>query len=310
MRWYALAVFITASIYFLWRRGRARSRVKALDRLERHLGAASKRERGGAIRRRLAWLSGRIDETRYLGRLRDSLEISGVNLSWGNFRSLWLWSLVVLPALAVLMTGNALSAPLAGMAAFLLPGTVLKSFHRKRDRKAGEQCDRLAADLSLYLRCGIPIEEAIALCASEFEAPLADLLEKYLGEVTLGAGDSALLELVSSLDSPDLELIAQAVITSRETGSDIRGVMEAIGEAIRERAAIRRELETQTVQGKLSGRIVAGLPFIFLGLSVLVSKGTLTVLLGTASGIVMLVVATVLNLLGFLWIRRILDIEA
>ena len=85
--------------------------------------------------------------------------------------------------------------------------------------------------------------------------------------------------------------------------------MGAVGDAARERAAIRRELETQTVQGRMSGRIVAGLPLIFLALSCLVARGTLAALLGTVPGLAMLVVAVALNALGFLWIRKILDIK-
>ena len=85
--------------------------------------------------------------------------------------------------------------------------------------------------------------------------------------------------------------------------------MEAVGDALRERAAIRRELNSQTIQGRLSGRIVAGLPFMFLGLTALMSKETLSALFGTMPGLVMFTVASVLDLLGFFWIRRILDIE-
>jgi len=310
LRWCALVIFISASIYFLWRSGRARSRAKSMLHMEKHLGGGEKREgRGGGSRGRLAALLGTLDRARYMRRLRASVEGSGIKLTWENFRLIWMWSLAVLPALTVLLTGNALLAPPAVACAFLLPRLLLNTFRRKKDTKAREQCDRLAADLALHLRCGIPIEEAVALCADDYEPPVTEQLVKYQGEVALGGGDSALLELVASLDNPDLELIAQAVMTSRETGSDIRVVMEAVGEALRERAAIRRELDSQTVQGRLSGHIVAGLPFIFLGLSALVSRDTLAVLLGTASGIVMLTVATALDLLGFLWIRRMLDIE-
>jgi tight adherence protein B len=179
------------------------------------------------------------------------------------------------------------------------------------ERAAREQCDRLASDLALHLRCGIPVDEAVALCARDLGPPLSEALHRYLGEVALGAnaGD-ALIELVRSLDSQDLELIALAAVTSRETGSDIRSVMGSVGEAVRERAAIRRELLTQTVQGRMSGRIVAGLPFIFLALSALVSRGTISVLLGTVPGVIMLSAAATLDVLGFLWIRKILDIKS
>jgi len=309
LRWCALAVFISASIYFLWRSARARSWARAMLHLEKHLGSDEKREGRGGSWGRVAVLLGALDRTHYMCRLRDSVENSGIKLTWESFRLIWMWSLAVLPALTVLVTGNALLAPPAIACGFLLPRLFLNAFLGKKNTKAREQCDLLAADLALHLRCGIPIEEAVALCADDYEPPVTEQLVKYQGKVALGGGDSALLELVASLDNPDLELIAQAVMTSRETGSDIRVVMEAVGEALRERAAIRRELDSQTVQGRLSGHIVAGLPFVFLGLSALVSRDTLAVLLGTASGIVMLTVATALDLLGFLWIRRILDIE-
>jgi tight adherence protein B len=85
--------------------------------------------------------------------------------------------------------------------------------------------------------------------------------------------------------------------------------MEAVGEALRERVAIRRELHTQTIQSRLSGHIVAALPLVFLGLSAMISRGTLSVLFGTVPGLLMLTAAVVLDTLGFLWIRRILDIK-
>jgi tight adherence protein B len=184
------------------------------------------------------------------------------------------------------------------------------ALRRRSGHRTREQCERLASDLALYLRCGIPVEDSLALCARDLGPPLTDLLTRFQAEVSLGADSGpALLDLVGALDNQDLELIARAAVTSRETGADIREIMGNIGDAVRERAAIRRELYTQTVQGRMSGRIVAGLPLIFLGLSAVVSRGTLSVLLGTVPGLVMLFAAAVMDLLGFLWIRRILDIK-
>lgn len=173
-----------------------------------------------------------------------------------------------------------------------------------------KQSEALASDLTLYLRCGIPLDEAVAVCAQGLGPPLSEPLRRYRTEVSLGADPAAaLLELVRPLGSGDLELIALAAVTSRETGSDIRRVMDGVGEAVRDRAAMRRELEAQTVQGRISGRIVAGLPLVFLALSALVSRGTVAALLGTAPGILMLLGGTALNALGFVWIRRILHIK-
>lgn len=309
MRWLAVGVFMVLSVYFLWRRSSARSRARARQRLKRHFGLPAKEKEPGRLHRFISrgeWLDG----TRYMRSLRGFFERTAINITWSNFKLAWLLFLITLPALACALSGTPLMIPPVALAASFLPFPFLKALARKGERKTAAECDQFAADLSLYLRCGIPVEEAIGLLAPDQKPPLATSLSQFEKEVALGSRPGeALLNLGKSLGNSDLYLIAQTVIASRETGSDIRGVMEAVGDALRERAAIRRELDTQTIQSRLSGRIVAALPLVFLGLSALISRGTLSTLFATVPGLIMLAVALVLDLLGFLWIRRILDIK-
>jgi tight adherence protein B len=191
-----------------------------------------------------------------------------------------------------------------------LPLPVLRAVQRRRERKLREQSDALAFELSLHLKCGIPVEEAALLCAGGLGPPIS-LCTQALRDLQPGSqdGGEALLGAARTLGHRDLELIALAADASRRTGSDIRAVMDNVGDAVRERIAIRRELEAHTVQGALSGKLVASLPFIFLGLSALVSRRTVLALLGTPQGLLMLAVAACLDALGFLWIRKILDVK-
>ncbi len=247
MRWIAVALCGAASLYFLLRRGRARSRASAKRSLKRHIPGDAFTQGAGS---RFARISARLAAAA------------------GEFRTL-----------------------------------------SGRQARSG-QCDLLVASLTTYMQCGVPFEEALSLCVQDLLPPVREHLLRFSSQLELGADvPHALAELVRALDSRDFELVAMAAVTSRETGSDIRSVMRALGEAARERAAIRRELDTQTIQGRLSGRIVAGLPLIFLSLSCAVSRGTLSVLFGSPAGILMLAAAGVLNLFGFLWIRKILDVE-
>ena len=309
MRWLVVGVFMVLSVYFLWRRRSARARARARQSLKRHFGLPAKEKEPGPLRRFLSrgeWL----DDTRYMRRLRELFERTPIKITWAHFKLAWLFFLVALPGLACDVSGSPLMIPPAALAASFLPFPFLKALARRGERETAAKCDQFAADIALYLRCGIPVEEAIALLAPDYGPPLAASLAHFEKEVALSSRPGeALLNLAESLGNSDLDLIAQAVIASRETGSDIRGVMEAVGDALRERAAIRRELDTQTIQSRLSGRIVAALPLVFLGLSALLSRGTLSTLFGTVPGLIMLAVALVLDLLGFLWIRRILDIR-
>lgn len=310
MRWYAIAVITCVSIYFLWLSIATGSRKAAGQRARKHLGI-SEEPQGGQLHSLLGRLSQRIDETGYLSSIRSSLEKSELDISWNRFRLFWLFAMLLVPAVSTMFTGSFLIAPAAFALAFFFPAPLLRYMVSKKARKLDEEQARFAADLALFLRCGVPVKDAIALSVdSNLVMGHQRALELFEGEVALGARpERSLLELSKRMENPDIELIAQAAVTSMETGADIRSVMDAVGEALRERAAIKRELDSQTIQGKLSGRIVAGLPLIFLGLSALVSRSTLEVLIGTAPGLIMLIVALLLDLLGFLWIRKILHIE-
>lgn len=310
MRWYALAVFTCLALYFLASSVRVRSRVAARRNLEKHL---SKGEEGRlpVLARLASRLSARLDSTVWATALRDVHSQSASEVTWESFRLLWFGGLALLPLLSLVVTGSWLSVPPTFLFLLAIPRSLLPMVRRRNERKAREQCERLASDLALYLQCGIPVADSLELCSRDLGPPLSEALARFQGEVVLGADSGpAFLDLAGRLDNQDLQLIAQAAVTSRETGADIRQIMGNVGDAVRERAAIRRELYTQTVQGRLSGRVVAGLPFLFLGLSALMSRATLSVLLGTVPGLIMLIAAAVMDVLGFLWIRKILDIKA
>jgi tight adherence protein B len=309
MRWIGAAGPAFLAVYFLWVSRSARSAAIARAKLASHqvsltgeVGAARVSRIGTATR----WVEG----TRPAVSLRGLLASSGLPLGWQPLLRCWMATVLVLPVSLLLLTRSPVAVPLGIAASLALPGISLKALGRARERKKVEQCDMLAADLALFLRSGIPAEDALVLCARDAGPAVQDAVRCFTAGVSVGADvDTAFGELVDELGSRDLQLIAQAMATSRQTGSEISGIMDTIGETVRERAAIRRELATQTVQGRLSGRVVAALPLIFLALSALVSKSTLGVLIGSTPGLIILVVALCLNAAGFLWIRKILDIE-
>ncbi|MBU1671865.1 MAG: type II secretion system F family protein [Actinobacteria bacterium] len=297
------ASFACLALFFLSMRAAARRRSAAGRRL-----AGAQKETGAAPGRSDS-LARRLGAGGRGAQLREALEASGLPVTWNAFCALWGLALLAVPAAAFMLTGSVVAIPLSASAVLAVPGPVLKALRRLAGKKASDRCDRLAADLALYLRCGIPVEAALSLCA-EGAGPVLPELARARSEVDLGVrADAALLEMATDLDSPDLGLIARAAMTSRETGADVRGVMDAVGEAVRDRASIRRELAGQTVQGRMSGRIVAALPFLFLGMSALLSRDTARVLFGTTPGLIMLCVGGALDAAGFLWMRRILDIK-
>lgn len=294
--------------YLMWVGRQARSTRDARAKLARHLDpdGGAPRDASGVIDRVLR----KVESTRPAIALRQVFEVARLPIGWDALLRCWLASVLVVPVAAALLTGTPAAIPAAAVLATALPGVLLKSLARARQRRAEADCDGLAADLALFLRTGMRVEDALALCAREAAPAVGEALGRFQAQIALGADvDSAFREMAEDLGNRDLQLIGQAMATSHETGSDIGRIMDTIGETVRERSAIRRELGTQTIQGRLSGRVVAALPLIFLCISAVISKSTISVLLGTVPGLAMLAAAVAMNVAGFLWIRRILDIK-
>lgn len=309
MRFVLVAGSLLLSLFFLIFRVHARAAAKARSRLENHTGSDAGGEAGAAVRV-VGHAVAFVERTGYMRRLRELAEASGIHLHWRSIELAFIIAAILIPALAAALSGSLLTAPPVFLAVILVPFPVLDAARRKRFRKTADECEQMAADISVYLRCGVPAADALALCARGAGRTHEVAFDRFTAEVAVGTpADEALLTLARTLENADLELVALALGTSRQTGADVRIIMESIGEAVRERAAIRRELDSQTIQGRLSGRIVAALPFLFLLLSMAVSRGTLQTLLGSVPGIVMLVAASILDLIGFFWIRKILDIK-
>lgn len=309
MRWFALGLFSASSIILLWFRGVSRAHSTSRSYFIKHLGIPVD-SHSRLTRKLVKRVSETSNEIKVLRNLHSMLDNSGYRIAWDTLLVSWLWLIAALPMLAVGFSGNIVSAAPAAAAAALLPIPAVKIVRMINRRNIENQSSRFTGDLALYLQCGIPIERSVDLVARDYGCPIKEHLNKVLKELDVGnRPDATLKELAELLDNPELELIAQTVKTSRETGADISKVMESIGMTIRERAAIKRELKTQTVQGKMSGRMVAALPLLFLALTATVSRQTLIILLTTIPGMLMLVVAVVLDIAGFLWINKILNIK-
>ena len=109
--------------------------------------------------------------------------------------------------------------------------------------------------------------------------------------------------------SPDFELVVTAVLIQRQVGGDLASILDTISETIAERIRMRREVMTLTVQGRLSGLVLALIP-IAVGMAMeIINPNYLRPLFTDELGRMFVVGAIVLEIIGFLIIRKIVDIH-
>ena len=121
--------------------------------------------------------------------------------------------------------------------------------------------------------------------------------------------DETLYGLADRVPIVDTRILVTAMLVQREVGGNLAEILDNLSYVIRERFKIRRQLRVITAQGRLSGYILACLP-LAVGLAIfLLNRSYIMELFTTTPGKFMAVSAVVLQAMGYLWIRKIVNIE-
>jgi tight adherence protein B len=107
----------------------------------------------------------------------------------------------------------------------------------------------------------------------------------------------------------DVRIFATAVLVQRESGGNLAEILDKLSRTIRDRFTIRRQLRVYTAQGRLSGYTLAALPIVVGSLIYLIEPEYVSLLFTETIGRLLLVAALVLQVFGYLWIRKIVNIE-
>ena len=199
----------------------------------------------------------------------------------------------------------------AGALAGILMGLALLGLRiRRRRKKFTNQLGDMLTMVANALRAGFSFMQAFELISREMDAPMGREVQLVVNEVNLGNTlESALDNMQRRVASPDFELVVTAVLIQRQVGGDLASILDTISETIAERVRMRREVMTLTAQGRASGWVLVIIPFALSGVIYVISPGYLDPLLTTEIGHVFIAGAVLLELIGIVVIRRIVDIK-
>ena len=107
----------------------------------------------------------------------------------------------------------------------------------------------------------------------------------------------------------DLRFFATAVILQRQTGGDLAEILDKIGYIIRERFKIWGQIQALTGEGRLSGIVLMALPPVLFVVMYRLNPDYCMVLFRDPMGQQMLAGAVVMQILGALVIRKIINIQ-
>ena len=160
------------------------------------------------------------------------------------------------------------------------------------------------------LRAGFSFMQAFELIAKEMDAPIGREVQKVVNEVNIGVDvETALDNMQKRVNSPDFELVVTAVVIQRQVGGNLAQILDTISDTINNRVRMRREIMTLTAQGRASGVVLALMPVGVGFIMSLVNPAYLRPLFEEPVGQACVAGAIVMEIIGFLVIRRIVNIK-
>ncbi len=212
--------------------------------------------------------------------------------------------------LVTLLLGKLMLAVIAGLFAGLLPVMVVLRLRRKRLGLFAEQLPDALDLIRAALQAGHGFLSALQVVAEEFPDPIAGELREVAEEIRLGLTvREALQHLVERMEDPNLPILTTGVIITQEVGGNLAEVLDNISYTIRERFKLLREVRVMTAQGRLSGMVLTGLPFLVATLLILFNREYFRPMIETTAGWWMMGYGICSILFGHIVIQRIVRIK-
>jgi tight adherence protein B len=266
---------------------------------------------GGWIPSEVTKFGTRFAESRgFSERLDIELEAAGVSLRSGEFVVASAVACLVFGVIgAALLRSPILALVIAGIGG-AFPTVLLRSALSKRADRLREQLPDVLTIMASSLRAGHSFLQSLDTVAKEIAQPAASEFQRVVAEIRLGRpAEDALESLAERVGSADFKWAVLAVNIQREVGGNLAEILDTVADTLRERAMLRRQIKVLTAEGRLSAWVLALLPFAIALYMYAVNPDYIGILFESVYGIIMIIVALVLLVLGILWMKKIVDID-
>ncbi len=201
-------------------------------------------------------------------------------------------------------------APIVGVTLFFLPFFWVSMMKKKRIGKFNQQLPEALEMLSRSLRAGHSLGAGFGLIAEEMPDPLAREFGRCFEEQNFGVSlEQSLESMTQRIPNLDLRFFATAVILQRQTGGDLAEILDKIGNLVRARYRLAGQIQALTGEGRLSGIVLLALPPGLFTAMLFLNKDYVMKLFTDPMGQWLLGGAIVMQFLGALVIRKIIDIK-
>jgi len=235
---------------------------------------------------------------------------AGWDLSVRKYFLLRIVAALVTYLIAIAFTRSGLLALPVALVGLAVPRIWIRRVAKQRVKAFEAQ---LAESIDLLvgaLRAGHGFLQGLESVANQIQDPIRKELTMVMEEVNVGVSAvDALQAMGERLPSYDFALLISAISVQRQTGGNLAEVLENLAATVRERRRVRGEVHALTTGPRVSSYVLAAIPVLLFVYFIAISSEYRDVMLRTLYGHMLLGLAAVLSMLGFIFSRKVAKVE-
>lgn len=204
--------------------------------------------------------------------------------------------------------GFVLALPLA-VAGPAAVGWAIGSRRRRYRRAVERSLPEVAIAIADSLSAGRSLRASLPAAVASLDGPPAIELARLGAELDLGAPTGAVVEgWRRRMRSERVDAFAAALLSQRLAGGDLASLLRSFAAGAAERERVAEDARSATAQARFTGLLVVAMPTGGALFAELLQPGFIAGLLASPPAAILLALAAVLQVAGFLAIRRLAQV--
>jgi tight adherence protein B len=249
--------------------------------------------------------SGRLVEP-----LRQTVEQSGLTITIGLVVLASIFAASSCYVIVRLATGLNWAAAVVAIAAGSVPYLLVRYAAVRRTRLFEDQFPQAIDLIASSLRAGHAFTAGVSMVSDEVADPTGAEFRLLYDQQNFGMPlPDALKAFAARVPLLDARFFITAVLTQREAGGNLAEVLDNLAGLIRERSRVKRQVRVTSAHGRITGWVLSMMPPALFLMMMLVAPEHMNTFVRDPLGIRLILVALVLQVIGTLAIRRIVNVE-
>ncbi len=191
-----------------------------------------------------------------------------------------------------------------------VPYLMLSLLQKRRLKRLNNQLVGGVQTLSSGVRAGLNLIQALEMVARDGPVPLKQEFSHLIREYEFGVAlEEAMDNAAERIGSADYRLLFAALQTHRQRGGDLGETLDRIADSVREIQRLENRVKTLTAQGRATARWLGAMPMVVLGILYFIEADGVRMMFTTGVGKLLVFTIVILNIAGFLWIKKIVSMD-